>query len=199
MSTPEYILTTTGFIVQKSPHFEALSPEKIRNTSIFNRSTFNNADADIDDYTKNKLIYHCKEANVVYKEYTVGKTFDQFMRMVNLFLKTIAVVPFKTFLEQQATNRNLSATMFMYCTELAGQTLNDSYIKYTSLPGTARLVPNTVITYEDLERRVRLLKTMDKEGRLVTSNQTWERVLPEIISAREPFVNLFKQTMVDVY
>ena len=111
MSTPEYVLTTTGFIVQKSPHFEALSPEKIRNTSIFNRSTFNNADADIDDYTKNKLIYHCKEANIVYKEYTVGKTFDQFMRMVNLFLKTIAVVPFKTFLKHQTPKQNLSPTI----------------------------------------------------------------------------------------
>ncbi len=198
MNHPEYVLTTTGFLVMKSAYFDELTIDKIKNTSILNRSLFSNSDAEIEDYMKNNVIYHSGEAHSVFNEYKVKRTADEFFRMVDLFIDSICNIPFIEFIKLQAVNKNLSPIMFMFCMDLLTARFPERYHNYSSLPGVARLVPGKTVSDQAIEARGRTLK---EHINLRGSNYglTWDTILAAIIDEREAFMMLFKQVLVDTY
>lgn len=190
--TKNLILTTSGFVLPATNYYGILDESKVSGSSVFDRKTFISTDMVISDYLKSGLIYHSAAANEAHRKYMATQSFEHYMAMVHIAADVLSRVPFDTFFELQASNRNLSPTSFMLCLDLYSTNFYHTYRTYETVPLGARF------TAEYTPKSDNLAKLRAVKPQPVT-RKTWENYLSALSVDRKAFTAFFRYVFVDAY
>ena len=189
-----YILTTSGFILPNNTYYSILDTSKLSSDSIFIKTTVIPTDNNLVSYTRNNFIYHSPLANEAYKKYEATKSFDSFMTLVNIATEILSVIPYDSFFEIQANNRNMSPYSFLFCLDIYTYEFINKRHAYDAMPLSARFTPYGTVSEETIKKNVKYVRQVKEYYRL-----TWETALAELAEDRHAFSTFFKYVFVDAY
>lgn len=194
MMNSNYILITSGFIIPENKYFSVLPEEKVLSTSIFNSKVMTAKDSNIEELVKTNQLYYSAEASEAYLHYTGTKSFEDYMRMVDISIEVFGKIDLAHFFSIQANNTNISPLSFRFCLELVSGDLLVNYLLYNSAINSARFSSNPAITNERINTNTRALKEASS-----SSYNTWEKLITHLTKNPDAFVTFYKYILTDSY
>lgn len=193
--TNTFILTTSGFILPNSPYYHEVDQKTLGDNSIFNRTTVISTNETISDFAKTNTLYHSKIANEAFKQYENDKSFNNFIRLLDIAAEVLSQVNLYSFFEIQANNRNMSASNFQVCLDLLSGNFKNKYLQYYTLPAATRINTATSIPNIQVSDNVAKLKNAKEMNCL----STWDKFIAELAKDKNVFSAFFKHVFVDAY
>lgn len=188
------ILTTSGFILPESSHFEVLTKEKLGETSVFKRSALTTSNSVMAELVTTNQIHHSPAANEAYLKFEASGKFEDFMRMVDIASEVLASVDFNKFFELQANNRHLSHFSFKLCVDLVSGEFLTKFHEHSIIPPNIRFCADNGFSASQFASNV---KTLSKSTSYCSN--TWEKLLASLSNDRAAFSTFFKYVFVDSY
>lgn len=188
------ILTTSGFILPDSQHFEVLTKDKISDTSIFNRTVLVTTNTAVADLVDSNQIYHSPNANEAFLKFEDTGSFDNFIHMVDVTAEILKGIDYNRFFELQANNRHLSHYSFKMCVDLLNGDFFKTYHQYNIIPANIRFAADNGLSASQFASNV---KTLYKSKTYNTN--TWEQLLSGLANDKAAFATFFKYVFVDSY
>lgn len=189
-----FILTTSGFILPQNQYFIILTKDNISEVSIFNRTSFVNADDKITDMIDSNQLYHSSVFNDALQKFIGTKDFDDFINLVNLASEVLSKINFDTFFALQANNRHNSPYTINFCRDvLKGDFISKKH-QYETLPHNVRFSPDNGLTEQQAVQNSKIVR---ESKRKFFSN--WENLLSELANDKNAFCTFFKYVFADSY
>lgn len=190
-----YVLTTSGFILPDNQYYTTANPELLGNSSIFNKNGVVSHDTNLYQFSKDNDIRRSAFANKLYLEYEANPTFEQYMKLVDLFVDVVGSqsVSFVDFITIQCYNPKMTSVSFLFCKDMMSGNIFLNYKFYYTVPLSARFNSGDSLTAIVMSERAREL------NRLTNTNKSWTRTIASLMQDKQVFLSVYRYILTDEY
>lgn len=112
----EMIVATSGFILPANNYFYEFEPDSDID-DILNRSIVVN-NSTVHEFYKKQDVYKSESISKVYKDYITNKSFDNYIKLLDISMDILKDINCELFFKMQLTNRYLSPISLNFCKDL---------------------------------------------------------------------------------
>ncbi len=194
MSTINFIIAASGFMIPENSLFKPFTPEETISDSIFNRSIVASNDSTIIEFYKNKNVYRSDTINKLLDAYHNKPDFENYIALINVAIEIFKEIDFSSFFKLQATNTSLSNISHKFCLDCINGKFFSNYRDYAIVPFNIRFVNNNALTTDKVKENIR---EFEKQTYYVNN---WETFITELAGVnRDTFITFFKYIFADYY
>lgn len=194
MSTINFIIAASGFMLPENSLFKPFTPEETISDSIFNRSIVASNDSTIIEFYKNKNVYRSDTINKLLDAYYNKPDFENYIALINVAIEIFKEIDFSSFFKLQATNTSLSNISHKFCLDCINGKFFSNYRDYAIVPFNIRFVNNNTLTTDKVKENIR---EFEKQTYYVNN---WETFITELAGVnRDTFITFFKYIFADYY
>lgn len=194
MSTKNFIIAASGFMIPENALFTPFQPEDTISDSIFNRSIVSSNNTTLIEFYKNKNVYRSDTINKLLNAYYNNPTFENYIALVNVAIDIFKEIDFLAFFKLQVTNTTLSNMSQKFCIDCVNGKFFTNYRDYAILPFNIRFVNNNALVPEKITEN---LREFEKQTHYVNN---WETFLSKLFEInRDAFITFFKYIFADYY
>lgn len=192
--TKKYLLVGSGFLIPSNSLFVEIDKDPTYKESVIGAVDAMSKDKILSRIVEDGGVYSsavCNEAFLQYQE--KPKSFDTYIRLVNIMADIFDQCDFKDFLLVQSRNTFLSPVGFKLVTDILGYRILDTYRDYLILPSFFRIPDQSKIDLEELDKRQNYISKMMNDNVKITASD----FVADLATNKEVLAAVFKFMLTD--